>query len=89
MIMNEILSVDRFYIEYVPGNKTVSVTVIATVDNMILLHHQTQNEPEEWGPTLCESTMTFEDWEDDVLLSEKDLIKLFEGCTWKIYEGDT
>lgn len=88
--MNEILSVENFYIDYSPGSSIVTITARAVIDNMILLHHQTQEEPEEWGPALCETTMTFDDWEEYVRISEEDLTILLEqsDCVWKLYEGD-
>lgn len=51
------------------------VTVTAVVDEMVLVHHQTQLDPAEYGPALCRGTF---------YLSDEDLIPATDALLRKL-----
>ncbi len=86
--MTEIIRIDSFNIDYSPSENRVTIKAKALIDNMVLVSRETNYEPEEWGPALCETTATFDDWEEYVRIAEEDLINLLHlsDCTWSICE---
>ena len=51
------------------------VTVTAVVDEMVLVHHQTQLDPAEYGPALCRGTFYLSD-EDLIPATDAELARL-------------
>lgn len=51
------------------------LVVDAVVDDMVVLHAQTQLEPAEWGPALCRGTVYLSD-EDLIPPTDSELCKL-------------
>ena len=52
------------------------VRVTAVVDEMVLTHHATQWDPEEYGPALCRGSFYLSD-EDLIPATDAELCKLF------------
>lgn len=76
-----------FKIEKIHNNGS-DVFVRAIVEDMVLIRHPTMEDPEEYGPALCEAT--FEIIADDIPEDENDLIDYLEGLDldWKIVDTD-
>ena len=54
------------------------VTVTAVVDEMVLTHHATQWDPEEYGPALCRGSFYLSD-EDLIPATDAELCKLLSA----------
>lgn len=68
-------------------NNGSDVFVRAIVEDMVLIRHQTMEEPAEYGPALCEAT--FEIIADDIPEDEDDLMDYLEkiDLDWKVIEN--
>jgi hypothetical protein len=88
--MTNILEVHFVEFEYQPKISGLWMRVRALVDNAVLVHQQTHLDPEEWGPAICETDLTIDDYESDLVLNEENIIEILDnsGCTWKLYETD-
>jgi hypothetical protein len=89
--MSDILEIIRVEIDYQPKTSTLWMRVQALVDNMVLVHHQTLYDPEEYEPAVCVTELTLDDSHPDVTLNDDEITVILEesGCTWTLYEGDT
>jgi hypothetical protein len=89
--MSDILEIQFVKIEYQPKIPGLWIRVRALVENAVLVHQQTHLDPEEWGSAICETEMTIDDYEPDLVLNEENIIELLDNfdCTWTLYEGDT
>lgn len=65
------------------------VTVTAVVDEMVLVHHQTQLDPPEYGPALCRGTFYLSD-EDLIPATDAELARLFYNRIddWEVLHPD-
>ena len=65
------------------------VTVTAVVDEMVLVHHQTQLDPAEYGPALCRGTFYLSD-EDLIPATDAELARLFYNRIddWEVLHPD-
>ncbi len=65
------------------------VFVRAVIEDMVLLYHQTNVDPPEYGPALCEASFELN---DDVVLSENEdeLIEYLNSLSldWKVLTDD-
>ena len=68
--MNQVLDIES--LEFDPDGL---VRVTAVVDEMVLTHHATQWDPEEYGPALCRGSFYLSD-EDLIPATDADLCKL-------------
>lgn len=84
--VEELISVK---IEYIKGY--LKLYAKAIIADAALVYAQTMYEPEEYGPALCEAKLTIPDYDDDLMLSEDEILRLIEktGCGWTPIERDT
>ena len=71
--MNQVREIDC--IEFDPDGL---VRVTAVVDEMVLTHHATQWDPEEYGPALCRGSFYLSD-EDLIPATDAELCKLLSA----------
>jgi hypothetical protein len=81
-----ILSIDTIH-----QNENGKFYVTAIIEDAVQTHAQTQYEPAEYGPALCETTFTIEDEElRTVVFPENDteIIEFLEelDLTWEIVD---
>jgi hypothetical protein len=76
-------------IEKVDCDEFGVVTVSAIIEDSVLVHYQTHNDPAEYGPALCEAS--FELDEEEMLPdNEHDLIQYLEklDLDWVLIDMD-
>lgn len=87
--MNEVEELISVKIEYNKGYLKLHATAI--IADAALVYAQTIYEPEEYGPAFCETRLTIPDYDDDLVLSEDEILRLIEetGSGWVPIERDT
>ncbi len=89
--MNNIDKIVSVETEYRPGDiPTLWVGVTAIVEDFVVVHQQTLNDPEELGPAECFMEFTVGDYEEDLVMNEPNIRELIEqfGTEWKLTSYD-
>lgn len=85
--MNTIDRIISFEPKYYPGkNPFLSVKVVAIVEDFVVVHHQTMEDPEELGPAECVAVFTVEEYNDDFVINEQSIRDLINEYSpeWKL-----
>jgi len=67
------------------NEETKLVTVTAIVEDMVLTHQQTYYDPPEYGPALCETSFSLEDYDVNIE-DEEELHEFLYDSEWEIVE---
>lgn len=87
--MDEVEELICVKIEYCEGDLKIQARAI--IADAALVYAQSMYEPEEYGPGLCETSLVIYDYEEDLVLTEENILTLIKEheCIWTLVERDS